>query len=74
MGGGQIMFTEDLEGPHWYCGHDVAVIEKKIDYLLNISDEDWKKVMMNSPFKIKYDAGNKVLKELVKNKVNAQKI
>ena len=74
--GGHIlnMFTQELEGPHWYCGHDPLVIEKKIEYLLNISDKDWKEVVKNSPLKIDYDPGNKTLKELVKNRINVQKI
>ena len=71
--GGHIvnMLTKEAEGPHWYCGNDPSVIENKIDYLLSISDREWEDVVKKSPLKMEYDPGNKRLKELVKNKINA---
>ena len=39
------MFVDELEGPYWYCGNDPLIIEKKIDYLLKISDEEWRDIL-----------------------------
>ena len=64
------MFVDELEGPYWYCGNDPLIIEKKIDYLLKISDEEWRDILETSPLKIKYDPGNKELKDLVNKKIN----
>ena len=64
------LFVDQLEGPYWYCGNDPLVIEDKIDYLLKISNEEWKDVLKKSPFKIRYDPGNSELKELVNKKIN----
>ena len=64
------MLAPSPEGPYWYCGHDSSKIEKKIEYLLNISDEEWKEVTKNSPLNMHYDPGNTKLKKLVKSKIN----
>lgn len=64
------MFVDQLEGPYWYCGNNPLVIEDKIDYLLKLSNEEWNDILKNSPLKIKYDPGNKELKDLVNKKIN----
>ena len=70
--GGHIinMLANKPEGPHWYCGNDPSAIENKIDYLLSISDREWEDVVKKSPLKMEYDPGNKILKEMVKKKIN----
>lgn len=70
--GGHIinMLTDQQEGPYWYCGSDPKKIENKIDYLLKISNEEWKETLKKSTLKMIYDPGNETLKELIKTKIN----
>ena len=70
--GGHIinMLTDQQEGPYWYCGSDPKKIESKIDYLLKISNEEWKETLKKSTLKMIYDPGNETLKELIKTKIN----
>ena len=69
--GGHIinMLTDQQEGPYWYCGSDPKKIESKIDYLLKISNEEWKETLKKSTLKMTYDPGNETLKELIKTKI-----
>ncbi len=71
LGGNYInMFTEENSGSHWYTGHDEKEIFEKIKYLENLKDVEWNKIFNSSPFKIKFDKKNKILKDIIKNNLN----
>ena len=53
------------------AGVSLEELQWDLDYLLSISDREWEDVVKKSPLKMEYDPGNKRLKELVKNKINA---
>ena len=66
LGGNYIhLFSNSNVGPHWYGGNDEKVIFEKINYLSNLNDSEWKKIIDVSPFKIKHDKNNEILKNII---------
>ena len=45
---------------------DQKIIFDKIKYLENLKEEEWNKIQNTSPFKIKFDKKNKILKDIIK--------
>ena len=59
-------FLPNKSGPFWYQGQDKEIIKEKINYLLNLSDENWKKTLEENKFIMKFDPENKILKNKIK--------
>ena len=58
-----------------YKGKDKAIIEDKIDKLLNLNDVEWKKILeKNSESIMKYDKNNLMLRNLVEELLKSKKI
>ena len=58
-------FLPNDEGPFWYKGKNIDVINKKIQYLLNLSSEEWGRILEDSKIKMNFDPNNSKLKTLV---------
>ena len=50
-----------------YQGQDKEIIKEKINYLLNLSDDNWKKTLEENKFIMKFDPENKILKNKIKH-------
>ena len=50
-------YFRSFEGPFWYKGKDKAIIEDKIDKLLNLNDVEWKKIL--EKFRVDYEIRQK---------------
>ena len=59
-------YTQEMEGPFWYCGTNKDAIIEKIEKLSKMSNEEWTNTINQSLVKIKYDDNNLILKKLVK--------
>jgi len=60
-------FLPNKSGPFWYQGQDKEIIKEKINYLLNLSDDNWKKTLEENKFIMKFDPENKILKNKIKH-------
>lgn len=61
-------FTDSC--PFWYKGNDLSEIYKKLDYISNISKNNWKKIITKNSALMKFDSGNTLLKSLIFKIIN----
>ena len=62
-------FLPGDEGPFWYKGQDKKKIMDKIYQLLNLDDDEWKKIVSNFQHKMLFDQDNNILKNVIKKLV-----
>lgn len=53
------------QSPLFYRGKNKKVIHEKIEFLLNIDSDSWESIVKKSGIKIKFDEGNKILKNIL---------
>lgn len=58
-------FISENIGPFWYKGKNSNEIFKQLQNLLNMKEDEWNKILSNSSVPIKFDTGNKLLKNLI---------
>ena len=67
FGSAHAPYTNTKEDFFYYKGQDPEVIKKKIDFILQIKNDEWIKKLNESSFKMKFDQNNSILKKLVKH-------
>ena len=63
-------FINSSSGPFWYKGNDISEINKKLESILRMSKKEWDEVVNESLIPMKFDPGNKVLKDLITKIIN----
>tara|TARA_B100000029_G_scaffold505697_1_gene586820 strand:+ start:2122 stop:3267 length:1146 start_codon:yes stop_codon:yes gene_type:complete len=63
-------FLPNKSGPFWYQGQDKNIIKEKIEYLLSLSNEEWSQILEKNKIIMKFDPGNRILKNKIKDILN----
>lgn len=58
-------FASSSDGPFWYKGSNLSEIFKKLEYVLKLNQDEWRKIITESLAPMKFDPGNMVLKKLI---------